>query len=75
MVHCTRALLGADGGSCHCSCRFQRRLPEDQCDADVCLYLFHFLIVVCLLNYVKLGLAVGVTKQMSGGNEVEVQKC
>ena len=45
------------------------------CGAGVCLCLFLLLNVVYLAIYVKLGLVVGVTKQMSNGKEEDIVNC
>ena len=42
------------------------------CGAGVCLYLFLALDVVYLPIYAKLGLVVGITKQMSDGEEEDI---
>ena len=85
--HCTvlAALRGTDNGSCHfhCmvlaalhgtdngSCHFHCMVPVALCDAGVCLCLFLALNVVYLRINAKLGLVVGMTKQMSNGNHVD----
>ena len=45
------------------------------CDASVCLCLFLLLKIVYLPIYAKLGLVVGMTKQMSDGKEVDIVNC
>ena len=62
------ALCGTDGGSCH----FHHTVLEALCDRGVCLCLFLALNVVYLPIYAKLGLVVGMTKQMSDGKEVDI---
>ena len=62
--HCNvAALRGTDNGSCHFHCTVLAAL----CGAGVCLCLFLALDVVYLPIYAKLGLVVGMTKQMSDG--------
>ena len=66
--HCNvAALRGTDNGSCHFHCTLLAAL----CSAGVCLCLFLALDVVYLPIYAKLGLVVGMTKQMSDGKEAE----
>ena len=54
------ALYGTYGGSCHFHCTVLAAL----CGAGVCLCLFLLLKVVYLPIYAKLGLVVGMTKEM-----------
>ena len=65
------ALRGADNGSCHFHCT----VLADLCGAGVCLCLFRALDVVYLPIYDKLGLVVGMTKQMSDGKEADIVNC
>ena len=65
------ALLDADNGSCHFHCM----ILADFCDADVCLCSFLLFDVVYLEICAKLGLVVGMTKQMSNGKEVDIVNC
>ena len=60
------ALRGTDNGSCHFHCTV-----DTLCGAGVCLCLFLALKVVYLPIYAKLGLVVGMTKQMSNGKEAD----
>ena len=60
------ALRGTDGGSCRFHCTVLAAL----CGTGVCLCLFLLANVVYLAIYVKLGLAVSMTKQMSNDKEV-----
>ena len=70
--HCNvAALCGTDNGSCHFHCRVLAAL----CVAGVCLCLFLALDVVYLPIYAKLGLVVGVTKQMSDGKVADIVNC
>ena len=62
------ALCVTGGGSCHYRCT----VPAAPCGAGVCLCLFLLLNVVYLVIYVKLGLVVGITKQMSNDKENHV---
>ena len=65
------ALCGTDGGSCHPHCT----VPAALCGAGVCLCLFLLLNAVYLAIYAKLGLVVGMTKQMSYDKEVDIVNC
>ena len=65
------ALRGTDNGSCHFHCTVLAAL----CGAGVCLCLFLALDVVYLPIYIKLGLVVGMTKQMSDGKEADIVNC
>ena len=68
-AHCNvAALCGTDGGFCHFHCTVLAAL----CGAGVCLCLFLALDVVYLPIYAKLGLVVGMTKQMSDGKEADI---
>ena len=58
-------------GSCHFHCT----VLEALCGVGVCLYLFLALDVVYLPIYAKLGLVVGMTKQMSDGKEADIVNC
>ena len=70
--HCiVVALRGTDNGSCHFHCTVLAAL----CGADVCLCFFLALHVVYLSIYAKLGLVVGMTKQMSDGKEADILNC
>ena len=60
-----------DGGSCH----FHRMVLAALCGAGVCVRLFLLLNVIYLTIYVKLGLTVGKTKQMSNGKEADIVNC
>ena len=65
-------LRGADNGFCHFHCM----ILADFCGAGVCLGFFFLLIhVVYLAICVKLGLVIGMTKQMSNGKEVDIVNC
>ena len=63
------ALCGTDGGSCHFHCTVLAAL----CDAGVCLCLFLLLNVVYLSIYAKLRLVVGMTKQTSDGEKIDIK--
>ena len=65
------ALRRTSGGSCHFHCTVLAAL----CGAGVCLCLFLLLNVVYLPIYAKLGLVVGMTKQMSNGKEADIVNC
>ena len=65
------AVRGADNGSCHFHCT----ILADFCGAGACLYLFPLLHVVYLAICAKLGLIVGMTKQMLSGNEADIVNC
>ena len=65
------AVCGTDGGSCH----FHSTALAVLCDAGVCLCFFPSINVVYLSIYTKLGLMVGMTKQMSDGKEVDIMNC
>ena len=65
------ALRGKDNGSCHFHCRILAAL----CGAGVCLCLFLALDIVYLPIYAKLGLVVGMTKQMSDRKEADIVNC
>ena len=65
------ALRGTDGGSCHFHCKVLGTLHG----ACVCLCMFLLLNVVYLPIYAKLGLVVGMIKQMSDGKEVDIVNC
>ena len=65
------ALRGTDNGSCHFHCTVSAAL----CGAGVCLCLFLLLNVVHFPIYAKLGLVVGMTKQMSDGKEADIVNC
>ena len=65
------ALRGSDNGSCHFHCM----ILADFCGAGVCLCLFLLLYVVYLAICAKLGLVVGMTKQMSNGKEADIVNC
>ena len=65
------AVCGTDGGSCH----FHRTVLAALCGAGVCLCLFLFFNVVYLLSYAKLGLVVGMTKQISDDKEADMVNC
>ena len=65
------SLYGTDGGSC----RFRCAVLAALCIAGVCLCLFFLLNVFYLPIYIKLGLVVGMTKQMPDGQEVDVLNC
>ena len=65
------ALRGTDGGFCH----FHRTVIAALCGAGVCLCLLLLLNVVYLVIYAKLGLVVGMTKQMSDGKEADIVNC
>ena len=66
--HCNVAALhGTDNGSCPFNCTVLAAL----CCAGVCLCLFLALDVVYLPIYAKLGLVVGMTKQMSDDKEAD----
>ena len=54
-------------------CTFQRAVLAALCDAGVCLFLL--LNVVYLPIYAKVGLVVGMTKQISNGKEVDIVNC
>ena len=70
--HCNvAALRGTDLGSCHFHCTVLAAL----CSVRVCLRLFLALDVVYLPIYAKLGLVVGMTKQMSDGKEADIVNC
>ena len=70
--HCNVARLrGKDNVSCHFHCTVLAAL----CGAGVCLYMFLALDVVYLPIYAKLGLVVGMTKQMSDGKEADIVNC
>ena len=60
-----RLCIGPAGRSCHFNCT----ILAAPCGAGVCLYLFLLLNVLYLPIYAKLGLVVGMTKQMSNGKE------
>ena len=60
-------LRSRDSGSCHFHCT----VLADLCGADVCLCLFLLLKIVYLPIYAKLGLVIGMTKQMSNGKKVD----
>ena len=62
------ALCGSGDGSCN----FHRPEQAALCGACVCLCLFLLLNIVCLSIYAKLGLVVGMTKQMSDGKELAI---
>ena len=64
-------LCDIDGGYC---C-FQRAVLSILSGAGVYLYLFLLLNVVYLLIYVKLGLVVGITEQISHGKKVDILNC
>ena len=57
------------------SCQFDITALAAPCSAGVCLCLFLLLNVVYLAIYAKLGLVVGMTKQMSNGKEVDIMNC
>ena len=65
------ALCGTDNGSYHFHCTVLAAL----CSVSVCLCLFLALNVVYLPIYSKLGLIVGMTKQMSDGKEADIVNC
>ena len=65
------ALRCEDNGSCHFHCT----VPSALCDAGVCLGLFLVLNVVYLPIYAKLGLVVGMTKQISNDKEADIVNC
>ena len=65
------ALCGTDNGSYNFHCAVLAAL----CGAGVCLCLFLLLNVVYLQIYVKQGLVVGMTKQMSNGKVVDIVNC
>ena len=70
--HCNvAALRGTDNGSCHFHCTVLAAL---WC-AGVCLCLFLALDVLFLPTNAKLGLIVGMTKQMSDGKEADIVNC
>ena len=70
--HCkVAALRGTDNGSCHFHCTILAAL----CSTGVCLFLFLALDVVYLPIYVKLGLVVGMTKQISYGKKADLVNC
>ena len=70
--HCNvAALRGTDNGSCHFHCTVLAAL----CSASVCLCLFLALDVGYLPIYAKLGLVVGMTKQMSDGKDAAIVNC
>ena len=70
--HCNvAALCGTYNGSCHFHCTVLTAL----CRAGVCLCLFLALYVVYLSSYAKLGLVVGMTKQISDGKEADIVNC
>ena len=62
------ALRGTDNGSCHFHCTVLAALSG----AGVCFCLFHLLNVVYLPIFTKLGLVVGMTKQMPNGKEADM---
>ena len=70
-VRLPAALCGTDGGSCHFHCTISAAL----CAAGVCLCLFLLLNVVYLAIYAKLWLVVGMTKQMSNAEDVDIVSC
>ena len=70
-THCNVAGLRGTDGSCHFHCAVLAAL----CVVGVCLCLFHALDVVYLRIYAKVGLVVGMTKQMSDGNEADIVNC
>ena len=63
------AVRDTDNGSCHFHCT----VLADLCGASVCL--FRLLNVVYLPIYAKVGLVVGMTKQMSNGKEGDIVNC
>ena len=65
------ALLGADNGSYHFHCM----MLADFCGSGVSLCLFLLLDVVYLAISAKLGLVVGMIKQMSNSKEVDIVNC
>ena len=69
--HCNVAALRGTDGSFHFHCT----VPAALYGAGVCLCLFLALDVVYLPIYAKLGLVVGITKQMSDGEEVDIVNC
>ena len=70
-THCNVAAeRGTDNGSYHFHCTVLAAL----CSAGV-LCLFLALDVVYLPIYFKLGLVVGMTKQMSDGKEADIVNC
>ena len=60
-----------DKGSCHFHCTVLAAL----CGAGVCFCLFLALNVVYLPIYAKLGLVIGMTKQMSNDKEADIVNC
>ena len=66
-----KALRCTDNWSCHFHCTVLAAL----CGASVCFCLFLALHVVYLPIYAKLGLVVGMTKQMSNGKEADIVNC
>ena len=68
MPHCNVAALRGTDGSCHFHCTVLAAL----CGAVVSLCLFLALDVVYLPIYAKLGLVVGMTKQMSNCKEADI---
>ena len=65
------ALCGTDGGSFH----FHYAVSAALCGAGVCLCFFPLLKVIYLAIYVKQGLVVGMTKQMSNCKAVDIVNC
>ena len=70
-VRLPAALCGTDGGSYSFHCT----VPAALCGAGVCLCLFLLLNIVYLAIYAKLGLVVGMTKQISNGKEADIVNC
>ena len=70
--HCNvAALRGTDNEWCHFHCTVLAAL----CGVGVRLCLFLALDVFYLPIYAKLGLVVGMTKQMSNGKEADIVNC
>ena len=71
MPHCNVVALRGTDESCHFHCTILAALYG----AGVCLCLFLALDVVYLPIYAKLGLVVGMKKQMSDGKEADIVNC
>ena len=69
--HCNVAALRGKDGSYHFHCTVLAAL----CGEGACLCFFLALNVVYLPIYAKLGLVVGMTKQMSDGKEADIVNC